>query len=490
MSRPRVIRSALAVALVAAVPSSLASQSVRISGATSLRYIELRPFLRDSVPVGDTDGNQLLRQLPDGSIVRCISGQAFCSQVRPGPVATTLPGTQDLDITAWGFGRGVRLTAQLRGRQSFGARDELWPRQDDPFDVLSLYGEMDRQSWRLRLGRQWRVSGLGFYNFDGASVLSRPRPSLQLEAFAGRSLTRGLNEPRTSAAMESPEALSLPNAGVLFGVQGRYRRGQALSLGAIYQLDVRGDRRGAYAELAAADGSLRIGRSTVDASIEYDLAGQVLNHARATLRPPPLGSVGLFAEARRYHPYFELWTIWGAFSPVGFDEVRGGLTWASRDGRLLLRSDASYRRYGDALTDAPDAFRTTGWGFGGGGSWAPAPSWRLDAASRIEGGFGAGRWDGQAALRRELGSRGFIALQATAFQRAYEFRLSDGTVTGVGAEGAHDVGDRGRVIASFTTYRQHGGMPGGFDWNQNRASLRLEWTVGSEPQARASGGGR
>jgi hypothetical protein len=480
----------LACVIALLPPESVPSQSVRVSGATSVRYIELRPLHRDSVPANATEGEELLRQLPDGSIVRCISGEDFCRQVRPGPAASAYPVTQDIDITAWGLGRGTRVTAQLRGRQSLGANDRLWPRQDDPFDVLSLYGEMERDTWRARLGRQWRVSGLGFYNFDGASVTVRPRPSLWLEAFGGRSLVRGLNESRTGAAMESPERLSTPNAGVLFGLQGRYRRGQSLAVGAVYQLDVRGDRRGAYAELAAADAAFRLRLVSIEGSVEYDLAGQVLNHARATFRPPPLGRVGLFAEARRYHPYFEQWTIWGAFSPVGFDEVRGGLTWAARDGRVLLRSDASYRRYGDAQTEAPDEFRTSGWGIGGGASWAAAPSWRLDASTRLESGFGAGRWDGNATLRRELGVRGFVALQASAFQRAYEFRLGEGTVIGLGAEGAHDIGGRSRVIASFASYRQHGGIAGGFDWNQTRASLRIEWTAGTEPATPTSTGGR
>jgi hypothetical protein len=446
--------------------------------------------VRDSIAADLTEGDGLLRQLPDGSIVRCVSGEAFCRQVEPGPAATALPVAQDIDITAWGLGRGVRLTAQFRGRQSLGPNDALWPRQDDPFDVLALHGEIDRSAWRLRIGRQWRVSGLGFYNFDGVSLTTRPAPTCSVEAYGGRSLTRGLNEPRTGAAMELPEALSVPNAGVLFGLQGRYRRGQTLSLGVVYQLDVRGDRQEAYAELAAADGTFRMGRTAVEGSLEFDLAGQVLNEARVTLRPPPLGSVSLFTEARRYHPYFELWTIWGAFSPVGFDEVRSGATWASHDGHLLLRSDASYRRYGDAQTDAPDDFRTTGWGFGGGASWSPAKPWRFDGTSRIEGGFGAGRWEGQLSAHRDIGSRGFAAVHATAFQRSYEFRLSEGTVTGIGAEAAHALGDRGRVIASFATYRQHGGIAGGFDWNQHRASLRYDWIVGSEPATSAPGARR
>lgn len=470
-------------ALVAAIlPASVASaQTVRATGSTSLRYIELRPFVRDSVPSGEATGEGLLRQLPDGRIVRCLPGEAYCYEVRPGRVVSTVPVIHDLNLSAWGFGRGLRLQSQLRGRSSFGSESDLWPREGDHLEVLSLYGELERADLRLRVGRQWRVSGLGFYNFDGLSVALRPRPTAWVEIYGGRSLVRGLNERRTSGALESIEPLSAPNAGVLFGFQARYRPSSRLTLGAIYQLDVRGDRAGAYSELAAADATLRLGRGSAEGSVEVDVAGRTLNHARLTLRSAPVGQATFFAEARRYHPYFELWTIWGAFSPVGFDEGKGGIAWATRDGRLILRGETSYRRYGDAGTDAPDDFRTSGWGVGSALNWTPAPVWRFDAGYRLEGGFGAARWDGQAGIRRELGNDAWIALQGVGFQRLYEFRLGEGTVYGIGGEGSFRVGERARVFASVMSYRQQGGTASAMDWNQRRASVRFEWVLGGEP---------
>jgi hypothetical protein len=85
--------------------------------------------------------------------------------------------------------------------------------------------------------------------------------------------------------------------------------------------------------------------------------------------------------------------------------------------------------------------------------------------------------------------RGHVALQAVGFQRLYEFRLGEGTVIGVGGEGSYRIGERGRALASIMTYRQHGGMAPGIDWNQLRASLRFEWAVGGEPAARPAGEG-
>ena len=458
----------------------LGGQTVRASGSTSLRYIEVRALTRDSVLSGDAAGSGLLRQTADGSVVRCIPGEPYCHLVRPGNVIATVPVIHDLTVSAWGFGRGLRVMSQLRGRTSLGATPDYWPRADDHLEVLALYGEMERDRLRLRAGRQWRVSGLGFYNFDGLAVALRPRPTAWIEAYGGRSLSRGLNEGRTAGALESIEDLSAPNAGILLGVQAKYRPGPRLSLGAAYQVDVRGDRTGAYSELGVVDGMARIGRGSADASVEFDLAGRALNHARLALRAPPIGNTALFAELRRYHPYFELWTIWGAFSPVGFDEARSGATWSTRDGRLIARGEVSYRHYGDAETDAPDDFAGSSWGVGTGVNWSPVAEWRTELSYRIEGGFGAGRWDGQAAVRRDVGN-GSLALHAVAFQRLYEFRLGEGTVAGVGGEGVLPLGDRARVFASVMAYRQQGGIQTAMDWNQRRASVRLEWVLGGEP---------
>jgi hypothetical protein len=479
MIRDRWIRGAMLGALLP-IASGL-SQTVLASGSTSVRYIELRPFARDSVAAGAAPGDGLLRQLPDGRVVRCLPGESWCRDVRPGDPVSTVPVIQDLQLSAFGFGRGLRVYTHLRGRSALGGGEDLWPQEDEHFEVIALYAEMERDRVRIRAGRQWKVSGLGYYNFDGLAIAVRPSATTWIEAYGGRSLMRGLNEARTGGALESIESLSLPDAGVLLGIHGRYRPNPRLALSATYQMDVRGDRSAAYSELAIADGVLRVGRGSVESAIEVDLAGKALNQARLTVRSAPIGRTTLFAEARRYHPYFELWTIWGAFSPVGFDEVRTGVTWVSPDSRLLGRVEASRRQYQDAATDAPDDYRTTGWGAGIGGTWTPRAPWTVDANYRLESGFGASRWEGQAGLRRALGGLGSVALQADAFQRLYEFRLDKGTVVGLGGEGSIPIGERARAFASVMVYRQHGGGPSAMDWNQRRASMRFEWALGSEP---------
>ncbi len=482
----------LGLALAASLPAAAEAQSVRISGSTSLRYIEIRPLVRDSVVAEETEGNGLLRQTPEGRVVRCLPGDPFCRDTRPGDAVSMVPLIQDLEVSAWGFGEGIRLFTHLRGRTAWGGRPDLWPRAEDPLDVLAAYGEFDRERVRVRAGRQWKVSGLGFYNFDGVALALRPGAGVSLEAYGGRSLVRGLNEPHTGGALESIEALAPTAPGVLLGFQARYRPSSRLALSALYQLDVRDDRAGLYSELAAADGVLRIGGGSLEGSLEVDVGAGGLNEARLRVRSAPIRRMALHAEVRRYRPYFELWTIWGAFSPVGFDEGRVGATWAGAGGSLIVRSEASYRSYHDPGMDGGlGDFRSEGWGLGANVSWSPQRQWRLEGGYRVEAGFGAARRDAHAGVVRQLGEAGSLALQGMAFQRLYEFRLEEGTVLGLGAEASLRLSDRARLFTGMTIYRHlHAGILPGMDWNQRRGSMRLQWTVGPEPGLpRLPGGG-
>jgi hypothetical protein len=248
-------------------------------------------------------------------------------------------------------------------------------------------------------------------------------------------------------------------------------------------VDFRIDGRGVYSELAAVNGAFEIAGVQADGSVEVDAASAVLNEARLHLQSPPVGRFSPYLQLRRYRPYFELWTIWGAFSPIGFDEGRGGVTWSGPDDKLIVRGEASYRNYGQAgLAESLDDYRTHGWGLGTNIIWSLHPKWTANASYRLESGFGASGWDTQAGARLQLGEAGSIAFQGTAFERLYEFRLNGGVVLGLGAEASLPVNDRVHLFAGLSAYRHLGrGTDSGVDWNQRRASVRLQWSLGAEP---------
>jgi hypothetical protein len=472
--------AALAVLLAWATP--LTAQAVRVTGATTLRYIEIRPFVRDSVPADSAAGAGVLRQTADGRVVRCVPGEAYCANVRPGGRTSSVPVVHDMEANAWGLGTGVRLFAHVRARTSFGGDAGLWPQGDDAFDVLAAYGELERTRVRVRLGRQWHVSGLGFYNFDGLSVAARPVRSVWIEAYGGRSLLRGLNESRGGGALEAVEAFAPPSSGVLLGTYARYRRDTRLAIGGGYHVELRTDGRGLYSELAMADAMFRAGGLSLAGSVELDVASAALNEARMSVSTVSLGRVTLNGELRRYRPYFELWTIWGAFDPVGFDELRSGAAWSPTP-HVIVRGEASYRRYGEAgRMQGLAALRTDGWGLGAGVTWSPTAPWQLDASWHVEVAAGAARRDVQGVLSRRFGDVATLSVQGLAFQRFYEFRLDESTVAGLGGEASVRASDRLRVFATAAAYRHLGaGDLAAMDWTQRRATLRVQWTAGAEP---------
>jgi hypothetical protein len=489
----RTVLAVLAVVLsFAAEPGGeLEAQSVRLTGITSLRYVEVRPLVRDSVPSSDLPGGGLLRFTPEGDVVRCLTGAVYCHGTRPADPVSTVPLMQDLEASVWGLGRGVRAFTHLRIRSGWGGEPELWPRASDAFDLLAAYGELDRTRYRVRVGRQWTTSGLGFYNFDGLLLTTRPLDGLSVEGGIGRSLLRGLSETRTGEALEAIEDLAPFEPGLMLTAQARYRASPNLALTALYHRDVRDDRAGLYAELARAEGVFRFAGGSLEASLEMDLAGSAVNEARVRSRLPPWRNGALALEARRYRPYFELWTIWGAFSPVGFDEGRAELTWARGRGDLIVRGEASYRSYDDTGMDtAISSFRTEGWSLGTVVNWALRPGWRVDGGYRVEVGFGAARSEGHLGVIRSHDPRGHVALRGLAFQRLYEFRLSHGAVVGLAGEASYRLTDRSRAFGSLAAYRHldRADQPQ-LEWNQLRGSLRLEWTLGPEPGVAGTGGG-
>ena len=230
-------RAGAAIVIAVALASPGGAQGVRITGTTITRYVEIRPLVRDSVPLDSTRGTGIVREaVTRGVAVQCAPGELHCRYLRSADgSASTMSLIQDIEASAWGFGAGIRAYAHLRGRASNDAGGDLWPQADDPMDVLDAYLEVDRGRLRGRAGRQWRTSGLGYYNFDGLSVLVRPIERLTVDAYGGWSLVRGLNESHTSGAIAAVEGIPPDDRALLFGVEVRGRPTTALSLAGTYQ---------------------------------------------------------------------------------------------------------------------------------------------------------------------------------------------------------------------------------------------------------------
>lgn len=470
--------------LVIALPSAAHAQGVLGTATSTGRYIELRPIVRDTVPLSevtfDASGNATWNGIP----VVCPAGLAECELFRSADIAHALAFTQDVSFTAWGLGlRGLSATVQLRFRADAGG-NFVWPRTDDAFDAMLAYAELDRGIARIRLGRQRTLGGLGFSGYDGLSLRVDPLPRVSLEGYGGRSLARGLAEPRNEVLRGIENFVPLSDA-YLIGGAATFEPWDGGSISARYQREILSNRAALLTERASVDLRTEFsGGVSVTASADYDFAFDRIGKSNATVRIPfgARRTLWLEATARRYIPYFELWTIWGFFNPVGFDEAEMRATWRPAPA-LTLRGFAAWRRYGETDTEVVfSALEDRATRFGGGAHWEPVSAVSLDGNYTLERGFGATLSSGDLAVRWQALGKLAITLDGSAFQQIEEFRVGDGTVLGGGA--GFDLTLRGRtsLAAGYNLYRQtFEGRPGIANWNQSRGWAALRLGFGSDP---------
>lgn len=481
----RMMRSTLAAAVLAgAAATGLGAQGVIIQGSSSMQFLDMRPVVSDSVPFAATDSvSVLFRRTPNGVLTTCVQGDPYCYYYTSAPRASLTAMMQDLDVTAWGLGRGISVHAQLRGRTAAGDARDLWPQANQRFDVLAAYVEMDRAALQAKLGRQWVASGLGMFNFDGASLTVHPMTAISVTAYGGGTLVQGLDRPLGAAALSPVEDIPPVDKSFVVGGTVQIRPGPSGAVRVQYQREVRNDLGALYSERMAADAEFRVGFGSLGGVATRDLATETFNDLAAHVAFNPWHGLASRFEVRHYVPYFDLWTIWGAFSPVGYNEGTATINWNSPGSRLALGLSGGRRSYENTYTGvAWLPLRTSGWRVGATGALRPADAWTVQGDYHMDINFGASSTDGDVSLRWQPSDRGSLAVHGTAFQNIYEFTVGEGRVWGTGVEGTYRVRSDVRVIADATVYRHTGrNQPELADWDQRRASVRLEWRVGGEP---------
>ncbi len=487
--RRRFGRLILAV-LLAAAPAALAGQGVRGQALTLARYVSVRPMRPDTVArasvTEDADGNVSYQGVP----ATCFS-ETQCVVYLADPTEHSLSLSQDLSATAWGFGvRGLSVTALLRARADLGG-DYTWPRSDDAFDAILAYAELARGVYRFRVGRQQTLSGLGFSGFDGISALVDPIPGLRIEAYGGRSLARGLSEP-ANEALQGIEDFVPDRSAYLLGGVVELRPELPVGASARYQREIWSDRSALLSERASFDAWVELPANVMlTGNLDYDFGFSRIGKSRVSLRVPVAGRLGVDATFRRYLPYFDLWTIWGFFSPVGYNEAEISVTYRVLPA-LGVWGSAALRAYEDA--EAPivlEPLQDHSHRFALGTRWSPSPGWDVDASYRQERGFGATLSNGEASLRWSPRERTSVSAYGTAFQQIEEFRVGEGAVLGAGLSATLPLPRGASLDGGASLYRnRYTNRPGATDWNQTRGWLGLTVPIGSDPGMAAEVGRR
>jgi hypothetical protein len=481
---PRVMRLVLAALVAAAWTARAAAQDARGFAVTAVQYAELRPLRTDTVPQqGAVEVAPGVFEV-DGERVTCIPGIG-CVRWLAAPVESAAVATQDLVLTGWGFGvEGLSATFAARARARLGG-ELVWPLSDDALDLTLGYAELSRGPVRARLGRQESLSGLGMTAYDGAEVVAALPRGIRIEAYGGRSLARALREPRDEALRGLQDFLPEQGAYLLGGALA-YQGWSDVSAQLRYQREIWADRRGLISERASLDArSTRFAPLTVTAALDYDFGIGQVGKGQLQLRRPLLarGASGATLEltARRYLPYFELYTIWGFFSPVAYHEVEARASWTAPT--TALWAGGSYRAYEDAGADAfLDAPSSSGWRALGGGQWRPRPDWIAEgqvAAEVIPGGFLS---SADVSLRLRVHPSVALTIAGTGFQQIEEFRIGDGRVVGVTAAADASLTERIHLDAGAGAYRYRNATKDeSFDWSQLRAWSSLRVEIGGDP---------
>jgi len=462
------------------VPRTGEAQGINGRARTYVSYLQIRDVVLDSLPEADVTGTGSQRTLADGTNVSC--GEEYCQYYRSGPAFEVAPVIQDLVLNAWTDIPGLRGYAHLRARKPLGDRI-IWPRSRKTFEALSAYVEYQRSFVRARAGRIWETTSLGFYNYDGASVFLRLPSRLDLDVYGGRSLLRGLNQGYRTDLVSEVEALGPEENAYLIGVHGSWRPLPAFSGSVTYQRETKVLSDDIYAERIGGSARLLVEAATLDVEVKYDLSKEEMNLVRLSLSRPLAAGFTATAEVKRYSPFFELWTIWGVFSPVGYDEASARLDWMRTDGRLSGHAYGSYRSYADTHAEAPSPYgiRNDSWRLAIGGRYAFQESLTLNGEYRRDEGYGANRSGGDLSLQKSFGRNRYLALQGTAFETFSEFRVGSGRVVGGGVQGSTPLGPA--TVQGGAMFYKHTSTdrPVILDLNQARLNLSIEIPIGSDP---------
>ncbi|NIP57743.1 MAG: hypothetical protein GWM92_05895 [Gemmatimonadetes bacterium] len=477
-----------AVALLGlGTPRGLAAQGVRGWARTTARYVQLRPLALDTIPPDQVTVDDGGFALFEGQPVACRRG-LYCTRYRMAPVDHVVHGTQDVSFTAWGLGvQGLSGTVFLRGRADV-AGDFTWPRSDDPLDAILAYAQLARGPLRVRVGRQEARSGLGFASFDGGNVRWAALDELRLEAYGGRSLARGLREPRDEALQGLQRFVPDQNAYLVGGaVEGEPVPGTAVT--ARYQREIWADRSALISERASLGfRSATLSPLVADGSAAYDFAFGRVGKAHLSVRyPVSAWSLQMEGTLRRYVPYFELHTIWGFFDPVAYHEAELRSSWWPGSSLGLWASGAR-RWYEDThTTDRFGEFAPlegTAWRASAGARWTPLSGWTLDGQYRLEWANGAFLSSGDLSVTWTPTDRLRLSATGTALQQFEEYRLGESTALGVGGTGRLQLTDLVRLDAGASLYRQVGEgrlFEAEEDWSQVRAWSAVRVEFGRDP---------
>ncbi len=456
----------------------------RLRFETQLQTVTFRGLTADSLPVTDTvTGPGGGPASPDGYAVTCFPGESYCHFYRAGPALHGTPVTSSADLSLWGFGI-PGLSARISARVSGDLSDaRIWPGTTPRFQLLEGYLEYARSWVTARAGRQLVTSRLGYEGFDGGHVLVRSAAlGLEADGYVGWGLTNGVALPVTSPAVNPLGDFQPVQRQIVAGAGAGWSSRWA-DVRADYLREVDPSVDYFVSERAAVQAVVRppLEGVTLQAGSDWDLAMGLWGSAEASAtytRSQLSATIG----GRRYRPYFPLWTIWGAFSPVPYHATFGQFGVRVTDW-LDVRASGEKHAY-DAADIATGLVQTEsqGWRWGLDGTATMSHGVKLGLGYEAEFGPGASAagWSGSVSYSPPSDPRLLVMIEGATLQRPLELRFDESRLKSLGFNVQADVASSLRLALGgiyYTEDRRRSDAQA-LDWNQFRATASVILLLG------------
>jgi hypothetical protein len=481
-------RSVFTLAIgLGALTSPAHAQGYRVRLDARGQTVSYRGVQLDSIPASQAvTGASGGLYTPDGYGVKC-STPTTCYYFKPGPVLKGVPLSTSADLVVWGLGlQGLSLHASGRLITDAGD-DDAWPGTEPTAQLLEGYLEYEANWLRLRGGRLLLASRLQPMGFDGAWARARWRgPSLEFTAYGGAGLGQAAVVPLTSPVLNPLDEWRPVDRQKVAGAEIAWMPG-VVDLRAEYRRERDSELDETVSERASLSLNARASRQLrVTGGADYNLDYGELGSADLTLTY--LGEdFTVSAGGRRYKPYFDLWTIWGAFSPVPYNGVNASAQYKASTW-LSLRTRGEWYRYeaaqaSSALVPLDDA----GWRVSVGATVTPNAKWTLDGSYLVDQGPTApsAYFDlnatFQASERLQLGAYG------GRLYRPLELRWYDATGTWVGGRMSWAFADQMSVWGDGQYIKDERDRPdaAATSWDQFRLRAGITINFGSDADRRA-----